>query len=97
MNIARDSYLEQLINRKWNGMIKVVAGMRRSGKSYLLFRLFVEHLQESGVDEEHIVRIELDRKENARYRSSDALYDLIKSKISGRGKYYVLIDEIQGG
>lgn len=95
MKIERKSYLDQLVSRKWNGMIKVVAGMRRSGKSYLLFRLFVEHLQESGVDEEHIVRIELDRKENARYRSSDALYDLIKSKISGRGKYYVLIDEIQ--
>ena len=95
MRIRRDSYLEQLIARKWNGMIKVVAGMRRSGKSYLLFKLFVEHLRSCGVDAKHIVAIELDRKENERYRSVDALYGFIKKRISRRGRYYVLIDEIQ--
>ncbi len=95
MKIQRNSYLEQLIARKWNGMIKVVAGMRRSGKSYLLFKIFVEHLKSCGVDDKHIVAIELDRKENERYRSADALYDFIKKRISGRGRYYVLVDEIQ--
>lgn len=95
MKIRRDSYLEQLISRKWNGMIKVVAGMRRSGKSYLLFKLFVAHLKAEGVDDRHIVTIELDRKENEQYRSADALYKYIKARISRRGKYYVLIDEIQ--
>ena len=95
MKIRRDSYLEQLVARKWNGMIKVIAGMRRSGKSYLLFNLFVEHLKGCGVDDKHIVAIELDRKENERYRSVDALYEFIKNRISRRGKYYILIDEIQ--
>ena len=95
MKIRRDSYLEQLVARKWNGMIKVIAGMRRSGKSYLLFNLFVKHLKGCGVDDKHIVAIELDRKENERYRSVDALYEFIKNRISRRGKYYVLIDEIQ--
>lgn len=95
MVIRRESYLNQLISRKWNGMIKVVAGMRRSGKSFLLFRLFVEHLRKSGVDERHIVKIELDRKENEKYRSADALYAYVKSRIGRRGRYYVLIDEIQ--
>jgi len=95
MKIRRDSYLEQLISRKWNGMIKVVAGMRRSGKSYLLFKLFIAHLKAIGVDDRHIVAIELDRKENEKYRSADALYRYIMTRISRRGKYYVLIDEIQ--
>lgn len=95
MVIRREDYLNQLIARKWNGMIKVVAGMRRSGKSYLLFRLFAAHLRESGVGADQIVTLELDRKENAQYRSPDALYEYIKSKISRRGRYYVLIDEIQ--
>ena len=95
MKIRRDGYLEQLEARKWNGMIKVIAGMRRSGKSYLLFNLFAEHLKACGVDNRHVVAIELDRKENERYRSADALYGFIKDRISRRGKYYVLIDEIQ--
>lgn len=95
MVVKRDSYLNQLISRKWNGLIKVIAGMRRSGKSFLLFRLFVEHLKETGVDDEHIVIMELDRKENAKYRSADALYAYVKSRITGHGRYYVLIDEIQ--
>ena len=95
MKIRRDSYLEQIVSRKWNGMIKVVAGMRRSGKSYLLFKLFVAHLKAEGVDDRHIVTIELDRKENEQYRSADALYKYVKARISRRGKYYVLIDEIQ--
>jgi len=95
MVIKRESYLNQLIARKWNGMIKVVAGMRRSGKSYLLFKLFVAHLKACGVSESRIVKLELDRRENAKYRSPDALYEYVKSRISRRGRYYVLIDEIQ--
>lgn len=95
MEIRRNWYLEQLISRQWNGMIKVIAGMRRSGKSYLLFKLFVDYLKSQGVNAKHIVLLELDRQENAHYRSVTALYDYIKAKISRRGRYYVLIDEIQ--
>jgi len=95
MVIRRDHYLNQLVSRKWNGMIKVVAGMRRSGKSYLLFKLFVAHLKANGVTDDRIVTIELDRKEYEKYRSPDALYAFIKSRIGRRGRFYVLIDEIQ--
>ena len=95
MVISRDYYLNQLISRKWNGMIKVIAGMRRSGKSYLLFNLFVAHLKSSGITDDKIIRLELDRKENEQYRSASALYEYIKERINSRGRYYVLIDEIQ--
>ena len=95
MVIRRDYYLNQLISRKWNGMIKVITGMRRSGKSYLLFNLFVAHLKSSGITDDEIIRLELDRKENEQYRSASALYEYIKERINSRGRYYVLIDEIQ--
>ena len=95
MVISRDYYLNQLISRKWNGMIKVIAGMRRSGKSYLLFNLFVAHLKSSGITDDEIIRLELDRKENEQYRSASALYEYVKERINSRGRYYVLIDEIQ--
>lgn len=95
MEIKRDGYLEQLVSRKWNGMIKVIAGMRRSGKSYLLFKLFVAHLRSCGVKDGQMILLELDRKENAKYRSADALYAYIRQRIRGKRKYYVLIDEIQ--
>lgn len=72
-------------------MIKVVAGMRRSGKSYLLFRLFVDHLKSLGVDETHIVTIELDRQENAKYRSAAALYGYIRSGITSSRRLWCRI------
>ena len=69
MEIKRDHYLEELISRMHNGMIKVVTGVRRCGKSYLLFKLFKEYLLENGVAESHIITIELDQRQNKKYIS----------------------------
>lgn len=95
MIINRDIYLNKLIVRKHNHMVKVVTGMRRSGKSYLLFRLFYEHLISNGIDDEHIIRLNLEDRLNKSLRNPDALLEYICGKISGTGMYYVLLDEIQ--
>ena len=96
MEIRRDKYLNDLVIRKGNGMIKVVTGIRRCGKTYLVFDLFVRHLIESGVPEDHIITLALDDRANVRYRDVDALYDYLMERIGNdRGVYYVLLDEIQ--
>ena len=95
MNISRPIYLQQLINRMNNGMIKIVTGLRRCGKSYLLFELFREYLLSSGVKAENIIGIELDRFSNAKYREPAALLDYLNSKINENEKYYIMLDEIQ--
>ena len=96
MEIRRDKYLNDLVVRKGNGMIKVVTGIRRCGKTYLVFDLFVRHLIESGVPEDHIIVLALDDRANVRYRDVDALYDYLMERIGNdRGVYYVLLDEIQ--
>ena len=95
MNIARPIYLQKLITRMNNGMIKIVTGLRRSGKSYLLFELFKKYLLSSGVKKENIIGVELDRFSNAQYREPDVLLDYLNSKITGDEKYYIMIDEIQ--
>lgn len=95
MEIKRDKYLNDLINRMHNGMIKVVTGIRRSGKSYLIFQIFRNYLQESGVDESHIIAIELDQRKNRQYRNPDILLDHIEELITDREKYYILLDEVQ--
>lgn len=96
MEIRRDKYLADLIDRKGNGMVKVVTGIRRCGKTYLLFTLFGRHLRESGVDEAHIVELALDERKNARYRDPDELHGYLEERIgSDEGTYYVLLDEIQ--
>lgn len=96
MEIRRDKYLNDLIIRKGNGMIKIVTGIRRCGKTFLVFDLFVRHLIESGVPEDHIIALALDDRANARYRDVDILYDYLMEKIdSDRETYYVLLDEIQ--
>lgn len=96
MEISRDKYLNDLVVRKGNGMIKVVTGIRRCGKTYLVFDLFVRHLIESGVPEDHIIALALDDRANVRYRDVDALYDYLMERIGNdRGVYYVLLDEIQ--
>lgn len=78
-----------------NGLIKVVTGIRRSGKSYLLFKLFREHLLATGVLADHIIAIELDRLENETYRDPYKLLSRVKELISGTGRYYLLLDEVQ--
>lgn len=95
MNIARDKYLRDLINRMNNGMIKVVTGIRRSGKSYLLFKLFYEYLLSQGVLESHIIKIELDQKKNRIYRDPDVILDYIETLIEDDKQYYILLDEVQ--
>ena len=95
MNIARDKYLRDLINRMNNGMIKVVTGIRRSGKSYLLFKLFYEYLLSQGVLESHIIKIELDQRKNRIYRNPDVILDYIETLIEDDKQYYILLDEVQ--
>lgn len=95
MKIKRDYYLQQLVSKKQNGMIKIVTGLRRSGKSYLLFRLFYEELKNQGVDENHIIKIPLDDLEYYEYRDKISLYKYIKAKIIDTQMYYCMLDEIQ--
>ena len=95
MEIKRDRYLNTLISKEHNGLIKVITGMRRCGKSYLLFTLFKEHLMSEGVAEDHIIEIAFDAFENRKYRDPDVLYPYLKEQIKDDAMYYVLLDEIQ--
>ena len=95
MEIKRDRYLNTLISKKHNSLIKVITGMRRCGKSYLLFTLFKEHLLSAGVDEDHIIEIAFDAFENKKYRDPDVLYPYLKEQIKDDAMYYVLLDEVQ--
>lgn len=95
MNINRDKYLNDLINRMHNGMIKVVTGIRRCGKSYLIFTVFRKYLLKQGIDESHIICIELDQRKDRKYRNPDAILDFIESSIVDDEQYYVLLDEVQ--
>ena len=96
MNIARERYLKRLIARKHDGFVKVITGLRRCGKSYLLFNLFRSHLLREGVDERHIIGVDLDDKENVALRNPHRLFDFIVERLPNDGKWtYVFIDEIQ--
>jgi len=95
VRIARDIHLNKLIRSKHNGMIKVITGVRRCGKSYLLFKLFCEHLKSCGVFEDHIIKINLEDRRNKSLRNPDALLAYIDSKMKDGAMYYILLDEIQ--
>ena len=95
MEIKRDIYLQKLINRMHNGMIKVITGIRRVGKSYLLFTLFRNYLKSQGVAADHIIAIELDTLENERYRNPYTLLEYVKSQMIDDGEYYIFLDEVQ--
>ncbi|MDD2583124.1 MAG: ATP-binding protein, partial [Desulfuromonadaceae bacterium] len=95
MEIRRDIYLNKLINRMDNSLIKVITGIRRSGKSYLLFRLFKNYLLNKKVDENHIIEIELDKFENKKYRSPQVVLEYIELLIKDKETYYLFIDEVQ--
>lgn len=96
MEIKRDRYLNRLIDRMHNGMVKVVTGIRRCGKTYLLFSLFGDYLRSEGVDDEHIIEVALDVEENAALRDPATLSAYLHSKIaSRRERYYVFLDEVQ--
>ena len=93
--IKRDEYLKRIIDRKENGLIKVITGIRRCGKSFLLFNLFYDYLIQSGVKEEQIIRIALDDDTFEKYRDSDELSKYIRGEIVNSDMYYILIDEVQ--
>lgn len=95
MDIKRDKYLNDLVNRMHNGMIKVVTGIRRCGKSYLLFNIFKNYLLQQGVPTSHIITIELDQRKNKKYRDPDTILDYIESSIEDDEQYYVMLDEVQ--
>lgn len=94
--INRDLYLNQLINRKENGLIKIITGIKRCGKSYLLFKIFYNHLLECGVKEENIITLALDDDLNLKYRNPDTLSMYLRSKITNNKEmFYILLDEVQ--
>lgn len=94
--IKRDRYLTQLINRKENGLVKVITGIRRCGKSFLLFNLYYDYLISEGVPEDHIITIALDDDMNVEYRNPAELSKYVRSRIlNSKEMYYVFIDEVQ--
>lgn len=95
LEIKRDYYLEQLINRKHNGLIKIVTGIRRCGKSFLLRTLFKKHLLENGVDESHIIEMAFDLFDYIDYRDPKVFYSWAKEQLKEEGTYYFLLDEVQ--
>lgn len=96
MQYARSQYMDQLIRKKDNGRIKIITGLRRSGKSFLLFQLYRQHLLDSGIGEDQIIGLALDEIDNAKYRNPFELNKEIKERMSDKNKrYYVFIDEIQ--
>ena len=95
MQIKRDLYLKKLVERMNNGMVKIVTGIRRSGKSYLLNVLFVDYLLENGVDNNHIIRVSMEGFENIKYRSPEYTYQFIKDRLTDDDTHYIIIDEVQ--
>lgn len=95
MKIERPFYMQQLIDSKVNGLIKIVTGLRRVGKSYLLKTLFKDHLLESGVAKSHILIIDLEDRRNKAFRNPDYLLDWVDAQIKDNGQYYIIIDEVQ--
>lgn len=95
MEIKRDIYLDRLIRREKNGLIKIVTGVRRCGKSYLLFNLFHNYLLDKGVKEDHIIEIALDDRSNKELRNPDNMLSFVKGRIVDRDTYYIILDEVQ--
>lgn len=93
--IERTKYLNELVSLRNNGMIKVVTGMRRCGKSYLLFEIFTSYLKDNGVREDHIISIDLENFKNRAMRNPENLYAYVESRITDSEVYYILLDEIQ--
>ena len=94
MIIQRDRYLQKLIRRRENGMVKVITGIRRCGKSYLLFELYRQYLNADGVADDHIIELALDEDQNARYRNPVELGQYIRSLLADKSKtYYVFLDD----
>lgn len=95
MEIRRDTYLNKLISKRHNGLIKVITGVRRCGKSYLLFDLFREYLRKSQVPDDHIIEMAFDAYENKKYRDPEIFFPYLAERINDQDQYYVLLDEVQ--
>lgn len=95
MNIKRQQYLDQLIASQRNGLVKIITGIRRCGKSYLLFKLFHDYLNSQGIADDHIIQIALDDRTNKELRDPDNLLKYIKEQITDKNLYYIILDEIQ--
>ena len=95
MDIKRQQYLDQLIASQRNGLIKIITGIRRCGKSYLLFKLFHEHLNSQGISDDHIIEVALDDRTNKELRDPDNLLKYIKEQITDKNLYYIMLDEVQ--
>ena len=95
MNISRDYYLNKIIRHKHNGFIKIISGIRRCGKSYMLFELFKSHLISQGVPDTHIIKIQLDNRKHKKYQNPDACYNYVESQIKDENMHYLLLDEVQ--
>ena len=95
MNIKRQQYLDQLIASQRNGLIKIITGIRRCGKSYLLFKLFHEYLNSQGISDDHIIEVALDDRTNKELRDPDNLLKYIKEQITDKNLYYIMLDEVQ--
>ncbi len=95
MIIKRDFYLNQLINHQNDGFIKIISGLRRCGKSYLMFDLFAPYLEENGVKPDHIISIQLDTADGKKYRNPEVCNEYVKSLLKDKDMYYLLLDEVQ--
>ena len=96
MEIKRDRYLQQLIDYMWDGQIKVITGIRRCGKSFLMNTLFRKYLMEQGIEQDHIISVELDLTRDIKYRDPLALAEYVRSRVEGQsGQFYLFVDEIQ--
>lgn len=95
MEIKRDIYLNKLIRKEKNGLIKVVTGIRRCGKSYLLFKLFHDYLLEKGIPKDHIIEVALDDRSNKELRDPDKMLDFVKGQVKDNNTYYIILDEVQ--
>ena len=95
MYFPRKRYLDKLITHKHNNLVKVITGIRRSGKSFLLFDIFYRHLLSEGIDEQHIIKVDLEDRRNKSLRDPDALLAYIDSQMKDGSMYYILLDEVQ--
>ena len=94
MIIDRKTYIEKLQRSKGNGLIKIITGLRRSGKSFLLKKLFRQHLLDDGVKEDHILIIDMESRKNKAFKDPDYLLDWVESKMLDDSTYYIIIDEV---
>ena len=95
VHIERKKYLDELISLRHNGMIKVVTGMRRCGKSYLLFEIFAPWLEKNGIASDHVIKLDLEDYKNREMRNPDNLCAYVESCITDDAMHYLLLDEVQ--